>query len=311
MPEPPKNPLDDPTVSNTLSPSELVVETMSSPNPGWTGGWSGDLGENSNSLADRTTFYHGEPESDLPVGNPIRFLGDYELLEILGQGGMGVVFLARQISLNRTVALKRLRSAGAPSGPELRRFRAEAEAIAGLDHPAIVPIYEVGTHENVHYFSMKLISGRSLQKAIPDLRGDFRAIGRIIAEAARAVQHAHERGILHRDLKPANILLDEQGRPHVSDFGLAKRIDAGGVELSRTTTFAGTPPTWRPSRPRRPGGRSPSRPTSTAWARRSTPCSPAGPRTGGPRSWRSSTRSASRNRSHPRRSTRRSLGTST
>jgi tetratricopeptide (TPR) repeat protein len=154
---------------------------------------------------------------------------------------MGVVYRARQISLNRAVALKLIRFEGEPSVSELRRFQAEAEAIASLDHPGIVPIYEVGTHEGRHYFSMKLIEGQSLQKAIPRLGRDFRTIGMVLEGAARAVQHAHERGILHRDIKPANILLDAQDLPHVSDFGLAKRIDAGSADLTQTGAVVGTP----------------------------------------------------------------------
>jgi serine/threonine protein kinase len=203
-----------------------------------------DLGEETGSSdgpGGATTPFTNDPPSDPPVGTKIRYLGDYELLDLIGKGGMGVVYRARQISLNRVVALKLIRLEGAPSDAELLRFQDEAEAIASLDHPGVVPIYEVGTHEGRHYFSMKLISGQSLQKAIPSLRRDFRTIGKILAGAARAVQHAHERGILHRDIKPANILLDSENAAHVGDFGLAKRMDAGNHELTMTGTVVGTP----------------------------------------------------------------------
>ncbi len=164
----------------------------------------------------------------------------YEILEELGHGGMGVVYKARQLALNREVALKVIKNGGFATDAELVRFQNEAEAVAQLDHPQIVPIYEVGEMQGLPFFSMKLISGTSLDKRLAEFAATPRASARIVAIAATAVHHAHQRGILHRDLKPANILLDERNEPHVTDFGLAKRIGGDG-ELTHTGTLAGTP----------------------------------------------------------------------
>jgi WD40 repeat protein/predicted Ser/Thr protein kinase len=173
-------------------------------------------------------------------GALIRYLGDYELLEELGRGGMGVVYRARQRSLNRPVALKMLRDGALAGEDELRRFRNEAEAVAALDHPQIVPVYEVGRHGGHPYFSMRLVEGPSLARTLDSGPIPPMAAARLVAEAARAVHHAHQRGVLHRDLKPANILLDAVGRPHITDFGLARRIDAAS-DLTRTGQALGTP----------------------------------------------------------------------
>ncbi len=164
----------------------------------------------------------------------------YEILGELGRGGMGVVFKAHQIALRRSVALKMIKSDGFATDAELLRFQNEAEAVAQLDHPHIVPIYEVIRHQGRQYFSMKLISGTSLDKRLANFAVDPRAAARVVAVVAHAVHHAHQRGILHRDLKPANILLDERGEPHVTDFGLAKRIDHNG-DLSASGAPVGTP----------------------------------------------------------------------
>jgi TolB-like protein/Flp pilus assembly protein TadD/tRNA A-37 threonylcarbamoyl transferase component Bud32 len=166
---------------------------------------------------------------------------NYEVLEEIGRGGMGVIYRARQRHSRRIVALKRMVSYHADSRETRERFRREAEAAASLDHPNILPIYEVGQGEDgLPFFSMKYAAGGSLQKAAPALRSDSRECVRLMAKVARAVQYAHEHGIVHRDLKPGNILLDAHGEPFVTDFGLAKWLDIN-TDLTRTLTIFGTP----------------------------------------------------------------------
>ena len=199
----------------------------------------------------------------LPLATPVRSFGDYELLEQIARGGMGIVYKARQVSLKRLVALKMILTGQLAPTDDVQRFRREAEAAANLDHPNIVPIYEVGEYEGHHYFSMKLIDGGSLTQEKSDFRLpilDSRTqkdehgrayssaeiakrnslIANLIATVALAVHHAHQHGILHRDLKPGNILLDREGVPYVTDFGLAKRIQ-GGTTLTQAGDVVGTP----------------------------------------------------------------------
>jgi serine/threonine-protein kinase len=168
-------------------------------------------------------------------------VGNYEIQEEIGRGGMGVIYRARQRHSRRVVALKRMVSYHADSRETLERFRREAEAAASLDHPNILPIYEIGQGEDgLPFFSMKYAAGGSVQKAAPALRSKPRECVRLMAKIVRAVQYAHEHGVLHRDLKPGNILLDGRGEPFVTDFGLAKWLDTG-TDLTRTLTIFGTP----------------------------------------------------------------------
>jgi serine/threonine protein kinase len=177
---------------------------------------------------------------DREGGQRLRSFGDYELLEEIAQGGMGVVYKARQKGLNRLVALKMIRAGALASADDLRRFRNEAEAVANLDHANIVPVHEVGETDRHPYFSMKLIDGSSLDRQLPRFSADPKAAARLVATIARAVHHAHQRGILHRDLKPSNILLDAEGQPHVTDFGLARRIEVDS-SLTQSGVLVGTP----------------------------------------------------------------------
>src|SRR6266567_8866123 len=168
-------------------------------------------------------------------------IGNYEILEEIGRGGMGVIYRARQRHSRRIVALKRMVSYHADSRETLERFRREAEAAASLDHPNILPIYEVGQGEDgLPFFSMKYAAGGSLQKAGPALRNELRECGRLMTKVGRAVQYAHEHGVLHRDLKPGNVLLDGHGEPFVTDFGLAKWLDTS-TDLTRSLAIFGTP----------------------------------------------------------------------
>ena len=183
-------------------------------------------------LDDLLRDIHGQDEDWL--------LGNYQILEEIGRGGMGVIYRARQRHSRRIVAIKRILSYHADSQDTLMRFRREAQAAANLDHPNILPIYEVGESEGLPFFSMKFAGGGSLLDAASALRREPRRAVALLAKVARAVQYAHEQGILHRDLKPGNILLDGRGEPMVSDFGLAKWLEPTG-RMTRTPSIFGTP----------------------------------------------------------------------
>jgi hypothetical protein len=175
-----------------------------------------------------------------PTPAPGTRFGDYDLFGELGRGGMGVVYKAHDRKLNRVVALKMILPGPLSTEEDVRRFHTEAEAAGRLRHPNIVAVHAVGSIEGTHYYSMDFINGPSLAARVADgpLPGPVAA--RYLVTVARAVQHAHDQGVLHRDLKPSNILLDAEDRPHVTDFGLAKRL-GGDSRQTRTGAVLGTP----------------------------------------------------------------------
>jgi serine/threonine protein kinase len=179
------------------------------------------------------------PRTPQPAGILADF-GDYELLEEIGRGGQGVVYRAHQKSLNRTVALKLLGLGPWTTETHLKRFRREAEAAASLQHPGIVPIYEVGERDGQCYFSMKFVEGGQLDEVVKGQPIPIRRGVELIVKLARTVHYAHEHGILHRDIKPGNILLDENGEPHLTDFGLARLVEAEST-VTGTKEVLGTP----------------------------------------------------------------------
>ena len=166
--------------------------------------------------------------------------GDYELLEEIGRGGQGVVYRAHQKSLNRIVALKVIGLGHWATEAHLKRFRREAEAAASLEHPSIVPIYEVGERDGSCYFSMKFVEGGQLDAVTKREPMPIRHAAELVAKVARTVHYAHEHGILHRDIKPGNILLDQKGEPHLTDFGLARLVETEST-VTRTLEVLGTP----------------------------------------------------------------------
>src|SRR5436190_6168105 len=166
--------------------------------------------------------------------------GDYELLEEIGRGGQGVVYRAHQKSLNRTVALKVIGLGHWATEAHLKRFRREAESAASLEHPCIVPIHEVGERDGSCYFSMKFVEGGQLDEMVRREPMQVRRAAELIDKVARTVHYAHEHHILHRDIKPGNILLDRQGEPHLTDFGLARLVETEST-VTRTMEVLGTP----------------------------------------------------------------------
>jgi WD40 repeat protein len=197
-----------------------------------------DLAE---ALVDRLAIIDVELAAERDVTQPLgRLFGHFEIAGVLGEGGMGTVYRARDTRLHRDVALKVIRGGGWATPAEQARFHDEAATVAGLDHPNIVPLYEVGQFEGTPYFSMKLIEGVDLAKVLSNYTADLNAGVRLVIDVAAAVHYAHQRGILHRDLKPGNIVLNAHGQPHVTDFGLAKRLDAETVR-TRTGDIVGTP----------------------------------------------------------------------
>ena len=202
--------------------------------------------------------------SFIPGSTPLpATFGDYELVEELGRGGMGIVYRAVQKSLGRTVAIKMLLRRDLAGPADLARFRSEAEAAAHLDHAGIVSIFEVGEHDGHPFYSMQFIEGTTLAKRLAQGPLPPREAAELLAKVAEAVQAAHARGVLHRDLKPSNILIDAAGEPRVSDFGLAKRLEAG-ESVTHTGAILGTPCYMSPEQAA--GSRGDVGPTSDVWS---------------------------------------------
>jgi WD40 repeat protein/tRNA A-37 threonylcarbamoyl transferase component Bud32 len=191
-------------------------------------------------LAEALTLPVSASQAAPASGRTVRYFGDYELLEEIARGGMGVVYKARQRSLNRPVALKMILAGQLASEHDVKRFYSEAEAAATLDHPNIVPIFEVGQHEGQHYFTMGYVDGPSLAAKLEPAGWQPKEAARLVRQIAEAVQYAHARGVIHRDLKPPNVLLGADGVPRITDFGLAKRSE-GTSDLTATGQILGTP----------------------------------------------------------------------
>jgi eukaryotic-like serine/threonine-protein kinase len=187
---------------------------------------------------------HDSPTEPASTASPsigaVRYFGDYELISEIARGGMGVVYRARQVSLNRPVALKMILAGNLAGSDDVKRFHIEAEAAANLDHPGIVPIYEIGEHDGQHFFSMGFVEGTGLAAKVSDGPLPPREAAELTKQVAEAMHYAHDKGVIHRDLKPGNVLLDSQGRPKVTDFGLAKKLQ-GDSGLTQTGQVMGTP----------------------------------------------------------------------
>jgi eukaryotic-like serine/threonine-protein kinase len=196
------------------------------------------LGSNPAESSNAATLGAGGSLSSVVLGGAVP---GYDILEELGRGGMGVVYKARQIGLGRTVALKMV-LAGVHAGPDdLARFHREAQAIARLKHPNIVQIFEVGTKEDLPFFSMEYLEGGSLADRLDGIPWGEHKAANLLHSLARAVHAAHQQNIIHRDLKPANILLTADGLPKITDFGLAKKLDSGRTAHTQTGAILGTP----------------------------------------------------------------------
>jgi WD40 repeat protein len=199
---------------------------------------------------DRLTESDTSPRSKVPQPpGDARRVGNYDLLEELGRGGMGVVYKARHLHLNRVVALKMILAGDHAGAQELARFRAEAEAAARLQHPNIVQIHEIGEHEGRPFFSLEFVEGVTLAKSLAGAPLPARRAAQLVETLARAMDHAHQCGVVHRDLKPANILVAADGTPRVTDFGLAKRLDVDAGP-TRTGAVVGTPSYMAPEQAR-------------------------------------------------------------
>lgn len=234
----PASPLSAPTLLDEEASGDDRVEM----NAGDSGGHIGDTLPHFGSLLRdiHSDTLGGDSQVDsTPHKLPCQF-GEYILERIIGRGGMGVVYAGRQANLDRPVAIKMIRSGALASAEEVERFYSEARSAARLDHPNIVTVYQCGEQDGYCYFSMDLVDGKDLSQLIKDEPMDGRQAVRYVRDAARAIQYAHDRGILHRDLKPANVLVDAEDQVHITDFGLAKFIEKDS-SLTATGAALGTP----------------------------------------------------------------------
>ncbi|MGE0759076.1 MAG: protein kinase [Pirellulaceae bacterium] len=191
------------------------------------------------------TLASGPTGNGLVPGERVRYIGQYEIIEEIARGGMGIVFKVRQQRLQRVVALKMILAGRLANSADVQRFRREAQVAAQLQHPNIVAVHEVGEHEGHHFFTMDYVEGQTLAHHLRDESLPPRRAAEIVKTVAEAIHYAHQRGTLHRDLKPANVLLDAVGKPHVTDFGLAKpttgNFQGSPTELTFTGQLLGTP----------------------------------------------------------------------
>ncbi len=195
------------------------------------------VAEDGPQVAPLEEFYAGAPQADIDL--PMQF-GEYELLEEVARGGMGVVFRARQVNLDRQVALKMILTGKLADESDVQRFYSEASSAAALEHPGVVPVYEVGEQNGQHFFSMGFVEGESLASLIGRNPLSPQKSAQMLLKISEAIVYAHGEGVIHRDLKPANVLLDKKKNPHISDFGLAKRVTSGS-NLTVTGQILGTP----------------------------------------------------------------------
>jgi eukaryotic-like serine/threonine-protein kinase len=192
-------------------------------------------------MATAATIESADIQTTSPeIGTKVWYFGDYELLQEIARGGMGVIYKARQASLNRTVALKMILSGQLANEAEVKRFHAEAEAAANLQHPNIVAIHEVGKHDGRHYFTMDFVEGQNLAQVIGGQPVPAQSAAQYAKTIAETIHFAHQRGTLHRDLKPQNVMIDADDHVRITDFGLAKRLH-GNNDLTRTGAVMGSP----------------------------------------------------------------------
>ena len=193
--------------------------------------------------SDATQDLRKSPSATKQPGSHVpKMIGGYEIIRVLGHGAMGIVYKAKQKKLDRIVALKMVLAGSHASADQLARFISEAKAVGQLQHPNIVQVFDIGEHENLPFFSLEYVDGDSLDKQLARKPIAPLAAAKLLEKLCRAMQYAHEHGILHRDLKPANVLISRDGIPKIADFGLAKRLeDSDDSASTRTGTIMGTP----------------------------------------------------------------------